>query len=122
MSYYNDVYSSPEQHDLEIVGVLDDPYACYDFNMLVVWLHVSGKVYWGTDSGCSCPAPFEGYGTIEDLDELSHGRWMEFQKEVEEHCVPETGPDPQAADKTQLLAEVSALVPQKNWHYIYTGE
>lgn len=119
----SDVYGSPEKYDLEIVDVLDDPNACYRFDMLVVWRHMlSGKVYWFTDSGCSCPSPFEDCRAVEDLEELTPERWMEFQKDVEEHCLPRDGNDPLAADKTQLLARVSALVPQRNWYYIYTGE
>jgi hypothetical protein len=30
--------------------------------MLVLWRHLdTGKLFWATDSGCSCPTPFEGY-------------------------------------------------------------
>jgi hypothetical protein len=37
----------------------------------VVWKRLSdGQLLYGTDSGCSCPSPFEGQG-VDDLAEFS---------------------------------------------------
>ena len=110
------VYYNPEKFGLTVVGELNDPWASYDFNDLVVWKHEEGGVYWATDSGCSCPTPFETYNSLDDLHEVTAASWSEFQQAVEGHCARTYGmdasaPDPQAADKTDLLRKVSALVP-----------
>ena len=120
--YWTNVSSDPEKYGLEIVGSLDDPDACYSFNILLVWQHADGRLFYATDSGCSCPSPFEGYKSLDDLYEITDESWTEFQKAVTGHCVPqeydyETStyidlPDPQAADKTDLLAKVARLLPR----------
>lgn len=63
MSYETNPYYSPEATGLTIVGEVDDLRASYSFNMLVVW--TDGKrLLWATDSGCSCPSPFDGVEPI----------------------------------------------------------
>ena len=54
-SYYE---KCPET--LEQVGGLDEPDLSYEFHVLGVWRYKpTGDLYWTTDSGCSCPSPFE---------------------------------------------------------------
>lgn len=122
MSYYDNVYYSPEKFGLEIIGSLCDPDACWSFDDLIVWKHEDGRLFYATDSGCSCPSPFEDFKGIDDLTEITDDAesWTDFQEAVESHCAPYeynygTGvktpkPDPQAADKTQLLALVAGLL------------
>lgn len=62
-----DVYYNPEKFNLEIVIVLDEEYLSYEFNMFVVWKDTNGGLYYATDSGCSCPSPFEDYTSLADL-------------------------------------------------------
>ena len=38
----------------------------YDFDIIAFWADKDGIVYYGTDSGCSCPCPFEDC-TFEDI-------------------------------------------------------
>lgn len=91
MGWFDNPYSEPEKFDLSIVGMVQrEP--CYDFNMCVVWKHTSGTHYYGFDSGCSCPSPFED---VTSLDKLSRLHWKNFKKfEVEvrewgdDHNVP----------------------------------
>lgn len=55
-----DVYSDPQVFGLTPVVEFDLEVPDYSFDLLVVWYSFStGKYYWGTDSGCSCPSPFE---------------------------------------------------------------
>ncbi|MBF4625509.1 hypothetical protein [Clavibacter sp. VKM Ac-2872] len=55
-------YYDPAAAGLEILFQDDDQDACYSFDMVVIWgSPASGAVYMATDSGCSCPSPFEGY-------------------------------------------------------------
>lgn len=61
------VYDNPEQFGLTVVGEVHDPDACYSFNDFVAWRHEDGRLFWASDSGCSCPVPFENFGDLESL-------------------------------------------------------
>lgn len=102
MSY--DLYTSPERFDLEIVSVLSDDNLSYEYDMLVVWTDRDGRVFYGTDSGCSCPSPFEDYRDLSDATEVTLDTWDGFSDLVN-GC---TAYD--AADRTQTLSKVSALL------------
>lgn len=65
---YENIYYSPEKFGLETVGEIhwtDEP---YQFDFTVVWKAGKGKYYIASDSGCSCPSPFEDYNSVESLD------------------------------------------------------
>lgn len=77
--YGRDVYASPRLHGLRAVLSVDWA-GDYEFSMLVVWYHAeSGRYYWGTDSGCSCPSPFED---ATNLSDLSDGTYQEMLNAV----------------------------------------
>jgi hypothetical protein len=66
-----DVYYQPEKFDLKPVFELDlmGGNGCYEFDILAVWQDINdGSLWFATDGGCSCPAPFEDYTSREDLD------------------------------------------------------
>ena len=93
-----------EQLNLEVIGELNDPDANYSFNDLKVWRHKeTGKLYYATDSGCSCPSPFEDFSTIESLSPITEATWSDFEKAVKDHC--SNGPD-----KIELLVKVKGLL------------
>jgi hypothetical protein len=52
------VYYSPADFGLEIVAEIDNDEP-YEFDMVVVWRDVDGRLWGAHDSGCSCPTPFE---------------------------------------------------------------
>ena len=116
--YWTNVASAPEKYGLTFVGSLDDPWASYSFYDLCVWSHEDGRVFWATDSGCSCPSPFEDFKSLDDLTEVTNDSWDEFQKAVEGHCASEdrwdddapVSDDPQATDKVRLLVKVAGLL------------
>lgn len=85
MNSYN-VYSSPEEYGLEIIHTLEDPHASYDFAMFVIWEEGTGRLFYGEDSGCSCPTPFESFYKLEDLQELTKENWPEFREELVGFC------------------------------------
>ncbi len=62
------IYYSPEDFGLEVVGEFDWSEPDYSFDMLVVWKESRGKYWVGEDSGCSCPSPFEDITDINELD------------------------------------------------------
>jgi hypothetical protein len=68
---YSNVYYEPEDFGLEIVLVVEAT-PCYDFNMFVVWRDADGHFYAATDSGCSCPSPFEDL-TLAELKRQEYG-------------------------------------------------
>ena len=92
-----------EKLGLEVVIELTDPDPCYSFDDLVVWKTFSGKLYFATDSGCSCPEPFENFHTIEDLIPITNETWDEFEKAVKDHCS-------KGVDKIEALAKVRSLL------------
>lgn len=61
----SNVYYDPEKFGLTPVAEVDIA-GSYEFDMFVVWRRQDGKLAWATDSGCSCPIPFENVG-IPDL-------------------------------------------------------
>lgn len=71
MSWDKNLYYAPEAFGLKVIGELNDPDADYSFYDFVVWKHEeTGKIYWASDSGCSCPCPFEDYTSLESATEV----------------------------------------------------
>lgn len=58
------LYYNPETYGLTIVEQCDTG-EDYGFDLTVIF-RKDNNYYLGTDSGCSCPTPFESY-TFEDL-------------------------------------------------------
>jgi hypothetical protein len=59
---YNDpdLFSSPEKFGLKIIGNLSWDDDAYQFDMTTVWQDITtGELFYASDSGCSCPSPFE---------------------------------------------------------------
>ncbi|HEY6019686.1 MAG TPA: hypothetical protein VIY48_07240 [Candidatus Paceibacterota bacterium] len=63
------MYYNPEKYGLTVVGTYEHSDQPYEFHTTCVWRDGNGKFYYGTDEGCSCPAPFENF-TKSDLTEL----------------------------------------------------
>jgi hypothetical protein len=65
------LYSNPEKFGLETIKELDDPNASYSFDKFVIWRREKdNELFYATDSGCSCPSPFENVKDIQDLTPL----------------------------------------------------
>jgi hypothetical protein len=64
------VYYNPEKFGLTKVLEHDFSDGCYQFDITAVFTKDDepGKFYWASDSGCSCPSPFEGHTSIESLE------------------------------------------------------
>lgn len=76
-----DVYHQPEKFGLTVVAEVDAG-ASYEFDMTVVWKHEDGRLFWATDSGCSCPSPFEAYTSLDDLSVLDATDYRILQSHV----------------------------------------
>lgn len=77
--YLPDPYNQPEEFGLTPVASLeeDEP---YQFDILQVWKHEDGTFYYASDSGCSCPSPFEDFTKLEHLEVLDS--FLEFEADV----------------------------------------
>lgn len=62
------LYYSPEKYGLEVVGTIEWSEPNYDFDMTVLWRAKRGQYWIGSDSGCSCPSPFEDIYDVNELD------------------------------------------------------
>jgi hypothetical protein len=66
MSYSENIAYQPEKFGLEFHGSLDLEDEPYQFYIVGVWEGPEG-FYISTDSGCSCPSPWENHMSMEDL-------------------------------------------------------
>lgn len=91
MSWDSNVYYSPEKYGLVPVGEVELYEPDYSFDILVLWQDKEGKFYGATDSGCSCPSPFESYNSLGSLNNFSGKaavlRWLDA--ESTEHAAQE---------------------------------
>ena len=78
------VYDCPEKFGLAVVKAINDPADSYDFDMVVLWKHKDGRLFWGHDSGCSCPTPFEWAHELSNLNVLTDDSWKDFEEVVNE--------------------------------------
>ena len=82
--YDQNVYYFPEHFDCVIVDRLDNSES-YEFDYFVVWKASDGTLFYGEDSGCSCPTPFED---IKSFRILTDDNWAEFHDEVIKWSTP----------------------------------
>jgi hypothetical protein len=68
MSWDDNVYYHPEKWGLTAVYDVEWRDEAYEFEITAVWKDKDGVFYVASDSGCSCPVPFEDYDSIESLD------------------------------------------------------
>jgi len=85
MGYYDGPRDNPERHGLQIIADVEWSSGSYEFDQTVVWQHLeTGQLYIASDSGCSCPSPFESYDSIADLDKTTvHGALTELRDRFE---------------------------------------
>jgi hypothetical protein len=100
----DDVYGTPEKFGLTTVGELSaDLY--YEFSILAVWVrNEDGALFWETDSGCSCPSPFEWTTGIADLKPIHDV--TEFVREARAWV---SGQEIQRDDVERLIRKVRRL-------------
>jgi hypothetical protein len=62
-------YAPSNIDKLGLIGVaeaeLSEP--DYSFDIVGVWKDANGGLYLSTDSGCSCPSPWESHGTSDEF-------------------------------------------------------
>ena len=81
MSWDSNPYYNPEAMGLKVVGSVEQE-PDYNFNTFVVWETLDGSVlYMGSDSGCSCPSPFEDVHEVEQLERI--GSYDQFVRALD---------------------------------------
>jgi hypothetical protein len=65
--YKNNIYNNPDKFGMVVLDTVYLSEPDYSFDMLAIWKNESGQYFLGTDSGCSCPSPFENFYGIDDL-------------------------------------------------------
>jgi hypothetical protein len=78
MPYDENIYYHPEKSGLEVFASVDVPFS-YEFDCFVIWKHEDlGYFTWGSDSGCSCPTPFESH----DPKDMPQGHLFEAMEDM----------------------------------------
>ncbi len=81
MNFKDNPYYSPEKCGLKVIYDIDTADS-YEFNMLVIWEKFDDKtIWWDSDSGCSCPTPFEDHS----LKEITSDTYYNFKLALENH-------------------------------------
>ncbi len=105
----NDPYYSPEKFGLTTIGEIDFSDGCYQFDLTVVWRNASGQLFYGDDSGCSCPSPFERQG----LDDLTASSFADLQAHLEKRLAEDTYDEREkercAGELVELMGRIRAL-------------
>lgn len=118
MSYGTpDVYYQAEHFGLLQIGEIQWSEPDYSFDIGVVWVDTAGTLYYGQDSGCSCPSPFEDFTSLDDLEKFETVAALQerLDKENEEHYAgyganEEKQKASRAADIVDILIKAQALV------------
>lgn len=69
-----DIYYNPDTFGLTPVTEIEWDNECYQFNITAVW-EKDGEFWMASDSGCSCPSPFENFESLADAE----GPYTRFQ-------------------------------------------
>lgn len=63
-----DLGHQPEAFGLTVIGDVEWSQPCYSFDTTVVSVDDKGTFYVYSDSGCSCPMPFERFTSLDSAD------------------------------------------------------
>lgn len=83
MAYYSNIYYHPENCGLTIFDQIDTD-RDYGFDMFIIFLKEDDTLWWATDSGCSCPTPFENINE-NDLSPITLNNFDNFDSALKSH-------------------------------------
>lgn len=95
--------ANPEAFGLTVVGTAYEDGLCYEFDLFIVWRDASGGLRWASDSGCSCPTPFEDI----TLDDTAQGTVAEAHAALREWAGNTPGKQASATELHRTLAEIT---------------
>lgn len=105
--------SVPENLKVRTIGQINDPDADYSFDYFWVFEHIaSGRLFYGRDSGCSCPSPFENdhFNGPNDTSftEITLTNCVDVIKDLYNHY-----PGSSQDEKREIESEVRTLLSDK---------
>lgn len=104
------MYYNPEHFGLAMVGQVSWSEEAYQFDLTAVWRDAEGKLYWGDDSGCSCPSPFE---EVNALGKLTTGTWSELNTHLLTRLTDMAGyayRAPSEEEQARILGQIVVLM------------
>lgn len=75
------VYYNPEQAGLTIFDQVDTA-GSYEFDIFLILEDEKRMLYYCSDSGCSCPTPFED---VTEIHEITDDTFFNFERALENH-------------------------------------
>lgn len=75
------VYYSPEAAGLSIFDQIDTA-GSYEFDIFLILEDENKMLYYCSDSGCSCPTPFEA---VTEIHEITFDTLFNFEQALENH-------------------------------------
>lgn len=84
MGYDYNIYYDKEKFGLEIVNEVDSA-GDYSFDKTVIFKDKDNNFYFASDSGCSCPSPFEDFTSVADLTKLTLHEFHALEQEMQRH-------------------------------------
>ena len=85
MKFNENPYYYPEKCGLEIFESIDTA-GSYEYDMFVIWKKLDdGTLWWDSDSGCSCPVPFDNSDNGHDLKPITEETLHGFNEALKNH-------------------------------------
>lgn len=85
LKFEHNPYYSPELCGLEIFESIDTA-GSYEFDIFCIWKQEeTGNLYWDSDSGCSCPSPFDNGDNGHDLKPITKDTFYNFDQALKNH-------------------------------------
>lgn len=82
MTFEDNPYYNPEKCGLSIFDSIDTADS-YQFDIFCIWKKDDDNtLWWETDSGCSCPTPFEW---VKDLNPITADTFYNFEEALKNH-------------------------------------
>jgi hypothetical protein len=106
VTFNGNPYYNPERCGLVILQTLEADLS-YEFEIFVLWKDIeTGNAYFGYDSGCSCPTPFEDFTSLYDMTQVTWGSLnaIHYMLERCSHISLEDVQDMMRAARSTLLA------------------
>ncbi|QNO12443.1 hypothetical protein SEA_MULCHMANSION_274 [Streptomyces phage MulchMansion] len=91
---------------LEFVDSFDWDHEQWQFNITQVWKETRGRYYVASDSGCSCPSPFQNINYTDDKGVYGPYNKTELKAYFERMLKAERGMRPES----ELRQEISSLL------------
>lgn len=96
-------YSDDDWLGLKRVGEIEWSGDSYSFDLTGVWVDPrDGELYWGDDSGCSCPSPFED---VYQREQIEHGPLFRLRQHLTERYNNRGGEEPSTIEDVRKLVE-----------------